>query len=131
MADASSSPKSVSSVLSQLKAKRRLERDRGLAGLRSLLQSDALSSAELEHVESSLAGSLMSTDCSWEELHGAALAASVLVCVNKAKQDFLVKLRTFLPALMDHEESRVRNAAGEWTRIDRLFCYLFSFSRWR
>ena len=112
MADGECSPNSLATVISQLKANRRLERDKGLAELKSLLQSDGLSSSELEDVESSLACSLMSTDCCWEELHGATLAASVLVCQNKAKQDFVVKLRTFLPALMDHEQSRVRNAAG-------------------
>lgn len=128
MADAASAPKSLASVISQLKAKRRLERDRGLSELKSLLQSHALSSSEVEDVESSLAGSLVSTDCSWEEVHGAALAASVLVCENKAKQGFLVDLITLLPALMDHEESRVRNAAGRLTRIDHYFSLFFSVS---
>lgn len=103
---------SIVSVLSRLKAKRRLERDRGLVDFKSLLQSEPLSSSELEDVERSLASSLTSSDSSWEELHGAIMAVSVLVCEKKAREEFLVGVRTSLPDLLDHEESRVRNATG-------------------
>lgn len=93
-----------------LKSKRRLEREKGLLQLKNLLKTSSISPDELQKLQEALLSSFSST--TWEEIHGAVMAAMLLVPVVSG-EEWTARVKKELPQLLQHKETRVGTAAGE------------------
>ena len=113
----------VEGVVLCLKSKRRLEREKGLSQLKNLLNASSISPDELQKLQETLLSSFSST--TWEEIHGAAMAAILLVPVSG--EEWTARVRRELPQLLQHKETRIGTAAGEHTSPS-LHSYLLSLS---
>ena len=103
------------SWLSLLQSKKRLEREKGLHELRLQVEEGRLGEEERWKSEDAVLELVTSLTCSWEAKHGGLMAACVLL--PKAQEQFCEKLKEEVPLLLEHNESRVRLAAGTCTCI--------------
>ena len=98
------------SYVSMLSSKLKLDRDKGLDGVREILRdrgSDAVSRLEGDVKELLLAGGE-----GWERLHGALAACALMVEAGICSDHFYKTAQETLPSILDHEEPRVRLSAG-------------------
>ena len=94
--------------LSLLQSQKRLERERGLSLLKELEKGGE---AEERHSREEEVFRLVSAlTCPWEAKHGGLLAASLLL--SRSSVEFAARLQGEVPLLLEHDESRVRLAAG-------------------
>ena len=98
------------SWLCLLQNKKRLEREKGLHELKGLVDEGKLGEEERGRSEDEVLELVTSLTCSWEAKHGGLMAACVLL--PKAQKQFSEKLKGEVPLLLEHNESRVRLAAG-------------------
>ncbi|XP_019856793.1 PREDICTED: uncharacterized protein LOC100631796 [Amphimedon queenslandica] len=112
---ATDSTSSISLVLSLLKCKTRLEREKGLSELKKLIETNQALPEDLKDLQSSLSVILSSSDESntWEEKHGALLATNLLIDKKKASEEFKDNLKGLVSHLLEHNESRIRLLTGE------------------
>ena len=93
-----------------LKSKRRLEREKGLLQLKKLLNTSSISPDELQKLQETLLSSFSSA--TWEEIHGAVMAAILLVPVVSGGE-WTDRVKKEVPQLLQHKETRVGTSAGE------------------
>ena len=106
-------------------SKKRLNRDRGLAELKKVLEGDPSDvRADVEQLEAKIVG-LIAPDAeegvvtAWETKHGGLMAA--LVLIPGASERFCVKVKGAIPKLLESGESRVRLLAGVCVCIDTIY----------
>ena len=101
---------------SLLQSKKRLERDRGLAELKVLVEGGRLGDeGERREREGQILELVTSLTYPWEAKHGGVMAACVLL--PNASEEFYEKLKGEVPLLLEHNESRIRIAAGTYMYI--------------
>ena len=96
--------------LSLLQSKKRLEREKGLHELKIQVEEGRLGEDERQKSEDAVLELVTSLTCSWEAKHGGLMAACVLL--PNSQERFSEKLKGEIPLLLEHNESRVRLAAG-------------------
>ena len=99
--------------LSLLQSKKRLEREKGLHELKIQVEEGRLGEDERRSSEDAVLELVTSLTCSWEAKHGGLMAACVLLL--NSQERFCEKLKGEIPLLLEHNESRVRLAAGTCT----------------
>ena len=96
---------------SLLQSKKRLERERGLAELKVLVEGGRLGDeGERREREGQILELVTSLTYPWEAKHGGVMAACILL--TNASEEFYEKLKGEVPLLLEHNESRIRIAAG-------------------
>ena len=98
-----------STYASLLSSKQRLERDKGLAAIKEALKDpngDVIWSLEQTFLE------LLTKDA-WESTHGALMAAGLVIEAGVSSEGFCREIQKEIPGLLEHNEPRVRLAAGE------------------
>lgn len=96
-----------------LQSKKRLERERGLQELQLQVDNGRLGEEERRKCEGPILELVTSLTCSWEAKHGAIMAACILL--PNMSEEAVKKLKGEIPLLLEHNESRVRLAAGTCT----------------
>ncbi len=96
--------------LALLRAKRRLDREKGLSRLKALLEGGSLDEGARLRLETIILARVSSLTVPWEEKHGAILAAILLT--ESASEGLCEGLENEIPLLLENEESRVRLVAG-------------------
>ena len=98
---------------SLLQSKKRLERERGLAELKVLVEGGKLGDeGERREREGQILELVTSLTCPWEAKHGGVMAACILL--TNASEEFYEKLKGEVPLLLEHNESRIRISAGTY-----------------
>ena len=93
-----------------------MERERGLAELKVLVEGGGLGEeGERREREGRILELVTSLTCPWEAKHGGVMAACVLL--PNASEEFYEKLKGEVPLLLEHNESRIRIAAGTYMYI--------------
>ena len=95
-----------------LSSKKRIDREKGLAALKTLLTPD-ISEEDKKSIESHVISLLTTLVGPWEDKHGGLMAAALILESGVASSDFTAQVKSVLPILLEEEESRVRIAAGE------------------
>ena len=93
-----------------LQSKKRLEREKGLHELQLKVDNGRLGEEERRKSEGLILELLTSLTCSWEAKHGAIMATCILL--PNMSEEAIKKLKGEIPLLLEHNESRVRLAAG-------------------
>lgn len=93
-----------------LQSKKRLEREKGLHELQLQVDNGRLGEEERRKSEGPILELLTSLTCSWEAKHGAIMATCILL--SNMSEEAVKKLKGEIPLLLEHDESRVRLAAG-------------------
>ena len=97
-------------VLEELCSVKKLDRDKGIRGLRELIQGSAEREELFKRLESSLLAVLKKNE-RWESTHGCLIAACALM--EYATEQFGEEILSLLPAVLEDREPRVRQASGE------------------
>ena len=101
--------------LNLLRSRKKLDRERGLSQLKSVLETEFLEEEEKSKLESCIFDLLSSLTAPWEEKHGGLMAAGVLV--PTASERFCDLVKGEIPLLLEHQESRIRLAAGGFVSV--------------
>ena len=99
-----------------LTSKKRLDRERALNQLRSLLTPVRLDEAS-DSIESKILEIILSLATPWEERQGGLLAAGILIQAAAASEHFCETVKGEIPLYLEDPESRVRIAAGQFLLI--------------
>ena len=91
-----------------LASSRRLDREKGLSELKTLLDSGTLSDDAKLQIETTVCGLVCSA--TWEGKHGGLMAAGVLL--STCTKQFCGQVKAQIPLLLEEKESRVRIATG-------------------
>ena len=98
--------------LNLLRSRKKLDRERGLSQLKAVLDTEFLEEGEKSKLESCIFDLLSSLTAPWEEKHGGLMAAGILV--PTASERFCDLVKGEIPLLLEHQESRIRLASGEF-----------------
>ena len=98
-------------VLKLLCSNAKLDRDRGVSQLESLLSS-GIDSDSLHQFENSFQQLFGDSESSWESLHGAFMGCCCLIRSSGCAEEFSSSCKDYAIRHLTHNESRVRLAAG-------------------
>ncbi|XP_071962564.1 uncharacterized protein [Antedon mediterranea] len=102
----------ASDIQQLLCSSKKIERDRGLAELKSIVNS--AEPDDVEKLEVDFIGLLQKPDCvSWETKQGALLGSRLIVVNQWSSENFGTELKMHVLELLNHNEARVRLSAGE------------------
>ena len=98
-----------------LKSKKRLDRERALNQLRSLVTPKRLDEASdfKTSIESKILEVILSLATPWEERQGGLLAAGIMIQAAVASEHFCETIKGVIQLYLEDPESRVRMAAGQ------------------
>ena len=95
---------------SLISSRLKLERDKGLEIIKDILKSPK--DGEISSLEATVL-ELLREGVNWESILGALCAAGLVLEAGVGSEDFCTTVQAALPDLLEHEEPRVRLAAGE------------------
>ncbi len=95
-----------------LSSKKRLEREKGLAALKTLLADPNLSEEVKKSIEKHILSLITSMVGPWEDKHGGLMATGLVLESGVGSSNFSDQVRSVLPILLEETESRVRIATG-------------------
>ncbi|XP_064405972.1 uncharacterized protein LOC135351009 [Halichondria panicea] len=96
-----------------LSSKRRLDREKGLTALKTLLASSNLQPEDKEKIEAHVLTLITSLVGPWEDRHGGLMATGLILESGVATSSFSRQVTSSVPLLLEETESRVRIATGE------------------
>ncbi len=95
-----------------LSSKRRLDREKGLTALKTLLASSNLQPEDKEKIEAHVFTLITSLVGPWEDRHGGLMATGLILESGVATSGFSRQVTSSVPLLLEETESRVRIATG-------------------
>lgn len=95
-----------------LSSKRRLDREKGLTALKTLLASSNLQPEDKEKIEAHVLTLITSLVGPWEDRHGGLMATGLILESGVATSGFSRQVTSSVPLLLEETESRVRIATG-------------------
>ena len=98
-----------------LSSKRRLDREKGLTALKTLLASSNLQAEDKEKIETHVLSLITSLVRPWEDRHGGLMATALILESGVATSGFSRQVTSSVPLLLEEKESRVRIATGTYT----------------
>ena len=105
----------VAEWTSLIASKKRLDREKGLEVLKTLLTSPDIKQEEKNAIETHLTSLITSVVGPWEDRHGGLMATGLVLDTGTGSNDFIRQVNSTVPILLEEEESRVRIAAGGWS----------------
>lgn len=104
----------VTEWTSLIASKKRLDREKGLEVLKTLLTSPDIKQEDKTAIETHLTSLITSMVGPWEDRHGGLMAVGLVLDAGSGSSDFIGQVKSTVPILLEEEESRVRIAAGGW-----------------
>ncbi len=95
-----------------LSSKKRLDREKGLAAMKTQLAAQDLREEDKKSIETHILFLVTSMIGPWEDKHGGLMATGLILESGVGSSGFSDQVRSTLPILLEETESRVRIAAG-------------------
>lgn len=97
--------------MEHLSSKQKLERDKGLETVKEILRDRK----DITKLEATVLGLLASPNC-WESTHGALCASALMIEAGACSDEFYKEVKSGIADMLEHNEPRVRLAAGQCSR---------------